>query len=137
MKTKIFTLFIALFAIASGAKADVINATKADVGKVVCSDGSIYATVSAATAAGKTAAVFRSICAHSFRYLCDPALYGLIERPCIGFRKQTASAYRRIHCSVTAMTAQGGSVIRRQPFSSVTEYASGFTHSGASKSLCA
>ena len=35
--------------------ADVIPATKADVGKVLCSDGSIYATVSAATAAGKTA----------------------------------------------------------------------------------
>ena len=35
--------------------ADVIPATKADVGKVLCSDGSIYATVSDATAAGKTA----------------------------------------------------------------------------------
>ena len=36
--------------------ADVIPATKADVGKVLCSDGSIYATVSEAAAASKTAA---------------------------------------------------------------------------------
>ena len=55
MRTKIFTLLVAILAIALGAKADVIPATKADVGKVVCSDGSIYATVSAAKAAGKTA----------------------------------------------------------------------------------
>lgn len=40
---------------ATGARADVIPATKSDVGKVLCSDGSIYATVSDATAAGKTA----------------------------------------------------------------------------------
>lgn len=61
MKTRLFffgrlaTLLLLAMMTVTGAKADVIPATKADVGKVVCSDGSIYATVSAATAAGKTA----------------------------------------------------------------------------------
>ena len=38
----------------TGAKADVYPTSSADVGKVLCSDGTIYATVSEATAAGKT-----------------------------------------------------------------------------------
>jgi hypothetical protein len=36
----------------TGAKADVYPTSSADVGKVLCSDGTIYATVSEATAAG-------------------------------------------------------------------------------------
>lgn len=54
MKTKFFTLLVAFFAIASGAKADGIYASTVDIGKVLCSDGSLYATVSDATTAGKT-----------------------------------------------------------------------------------
>lgn len=54
MKTKIFTLLFALFAIALGAKADGIHVSAADVGKVLCTDGSVYATVSEAIAAEKT-----------------------------------------------------------------------------------
>jgi len=53
MKQKLFFLLTALFtAMMAGA---VIPATPADVGKVLCSDGSIYTTVADATAAGKTA----------------------------------------------------------------------------------
>ena len=52
---KILLSLVMLIMTAAAAWADVIPATKADVGKVVCSDGSIYVTVSAATAAGKTA----------------------------------------------------------------------------------
>lgn len=40
----------------SGGSTDVIPCTTADLGKVLCTDGSIYATVSEATAASKTAA---------------------------------------------------------------------------------
>ena len=47
-------MFVLLFMVAMGARA-YVPATKADVGKVICSDGSIYATVADATAAGKTA----------------------------------------------------------------------------------
>ena len=43
-------------AIPGGGSTDVINCTAADLGKVLCTDGSIYATVSEATAASKTAA---------------------------------------------------------------------------------
>ena len=47
---------VALFAMTAGAWADEgIVCTADDLGKVICTDGSIYATVSAATAAGKTA----------------------------------------------------------------------------------
>lgn len=52
---KILLSLVMLVMTVAAAWADVIPATKADIGKVVCSDGSIYATVSAATAAGKTA----------------------------------------------------------------------------------
>ena len=52
---KILLSLVMLVMTATAAWADVIPATKADIGKVVCSDGSIYATVSEATAAGKTA----------------------------------------------------------------------------------
>lgn len=40
----------------SGGSTDVIPCTTTDLGKVLCTDGSIYATVSEATAASKTAA---------------------------------------------------------------------------------
>ena len=52
---KKFLFSLAMLMMTAAAWADVIPATKADVGKVLCSDGSIYATVSEATAAGKTA----------------------------------------------------------------------------------
>ena len=55
-KRKIFALFFALAASVGISWADVIPCTAADLGKVLCTDGSIYATVSEATAAGKTAA---------------------------------------------------------------------------------
>ncbi len=42
--------------LAGGGSTDVIPCTAADLGKVLCTDGSIYTTVSDATAAGKTAA---------------------------------------------------------------------------------
>ena len=45
MKKLLFSL-VMLVMTATAAWADVIPATKADVGKVLCSDGSIYATVS-------------------------------------------------------------------------------------------
>ena len=54
MKKILFSL-VMLVMTATAAWADVIPATKADVGKVLCSDGSIYATVSDAAAASKTA----------------------------------------------------------------------------------
>ena len=54
MKKILFSL-VMLIMTAAAVWADVIPATKADVGKVVCSDGSIYATVNEAKAAGKTA----------------------------------------------------------------------------------
>jgi hypothetical protein len=53
MKKTLLSLFM-LIMTAAVAWADVIPATKTDVGKVLCRDGSIYPTVSQATAAGKT-----------------------------------------------------------------------------------
>lgn len=55
-KRKIFALFFALAASFGFSWAADIPCTAADLGKVLCTDGSIYATVSEATAAGKTAA---------------------------------------------------------------------------------
>ena len=57
MKKKVFSLLALLLMAATGAWAtDGIAVTKSDVGKVICTDGSIVATVSDATAASKTAA---------------------------------------------------------------------------------
>ena len=56
MKRKLLSLLALLVIAVTGAKADGITATTADVGKVLCTDGSIYATVSAANADGKTPA---------------------------------------------------------------------------------
>jgi len=53
---KIFTFFLALALGVGMSWADVIPCTAEDLGKVLCTDGSIYATVSDATAASKTAA---------------------------------------------------------------------------------
>ena len=60
MLKKVFMCFVALLAIAAAAagpvRAQSITCSADDLGKVICTDGSIYATVSAATTAGKTAA---------------------------------------------------------------------------------
>lgn len=56
MRKKIFTFLLALAASVGMSWADVIPCTAADLGKVLCTDGSIYATVSEASAASKTAA---------------------------------------------------------------------------------
>ena len=56
MRKKIFTILLALAASVGMSWADVIPCTAADLGKVLCTDGSIYATVSEASAASKTAA---------------------------------------------------------------------------------
>ena len=56
MKRRLLSLLALLVIVVTGAKADGIVATKADVGKVLCTDGSIKETVSAATNAGKTPA---------------------------------------------------------------------------------
>ena len=54
-KRKIFALFFALAASIGLSWAAGIPCTAADLGKVLCTDGSIYTTVSDATAANKTA----------------------------------------------------------------------------------
>ena len=54
LKKTILTL-VALIAVTTGAWADGIVCTASDLGKVLCTDGSIYENVSAATTAGKTA----------------------------------------------------------------------------------
>ena len=54
LKKTILTL-VALLAVTTGAWADGIVCTASDLGKVLCTDGSIYENVSAATTAGKTA----------------------------------------------------------------------------------
>ena len=56
MRKKIFTFLLALVASVGMSWADVIPCTAAYLGKVLCTDGSIYATVSEASAASKTAA---------------------------------------------------------------------------------
>ena len=56
MRKKIFTILLALVASVGMSWAAGIPCTAADRGKVLCTDGSIYATVSEATAASKTAA---------------------------------------------------------------------------------
>ena len=55
IKKTILTL-VALLAVTTGAWADGIVCTASDLGKVLCTDGSIYENVSAATTAGKEAA---------------------------------------------------------------------------------
>jgi len=55
LKKTLLTL-VALLAVTTGAWADGIVCTASDLGKVLCTDGSIYENVSAATTAGKTAA---------------------------------------------------------------------------------
>lgn len=55
MKKIRFLFFLALLLMtAVGAKADGLVVTSNDIGKVICTDGSLYATVSAAGYAGKT-----------------------------------------------------------------------------------
>ena len=54
-KRKIFALFFALAASVGMSWAAGIPCTVADIGKVLCTDGSMYATVNDATAANKTA----------------------------------------------------------------------------------
>ena len=49
-------MLVLLAAVVTGAWADGIVCTASDLGKVLCTDGSIYENVSAATTAGKTAA---------------------------------------------------------------------------------
>ena len=53
---KLMITLVALLAVTTGAWADGIVCTASDLGKVLCTDGSIYENVSAATNAGKTAA---------------------------------------------------------------------------------
>jgi len=53
---KLMITLVALLAVTTGAWADGIACTASDLGKVLCTDGSIYENVSAATTAGKTAA---------------------------------------------------------------------------------
>lgn len=53
-QSRFLTLFALLLMTATGAWAQ-IPCNTSDIGKVICSDGSIYATVSEATSAGKTA----------------------------------------------------------------------------------
>lgn len=53
---KLMITLVALLALTTGAWADGIVCTASDLGKVLCTDGSIYENVSAATTAGKTAA---------------------------------------------------------------------------------
>ncbi len=54
------------------------------------------------------------------RELVDPALNRLPEPLCVHIREQTPSAYRACHCSVTAATEHGGSVICSLPSCSET-----------------
>ncbi|MBP5418841.1 MAG: leucine-rich repeat protein, partial [Bacteroidales bacterium] len=51
-----WSAYASLISAAGGGSTDVIPCTPADLGKVLCTDGSIYATVSEASAASKTAA---------------------------------------------------------------------------------
>ncbi len=51
-----WSAYASLISAAGGGSTDVIPCTAADLGKVLCTDGSIYATVSEAAAASKTAA---------------------------------------------------------------------------------
>ena len=53
-KSKFFCLLALLLMMAVGAKADGLVVTSADIGKVLCTDGSLYATVTAAGNANKT-----------------------------------------------------------------------------------
>ena len=56
-KTRLLSILALLLMAATGAWAQTtINVTADDLGKAVCTDGSIYANVSAAQSAGKTAA---------------------------------------------------------------------------------
>ena len=55
MKQKILSLLVLLIAVTGAWAADGIACTTEDVGKLICTDGSIYATVDDATAANKTA----------------------------------------------------------------------------------
>ena len=52
--------------------------------------------------------------------LVDPALNRLPEPLCVHIREQTPSAYSARHCSVTAATEHGGSVICSLPSCSET-----------------
>lgn len=52
---KLMITLVALLALTTGAWADGIVCTASDLGKVLCTDGSIYENVSAATTAGKEA----------------------------------------------------------------------------------
>ena len=52
---KLTLTLVALFAMTTGAWAEDIKATASDIGKVLCTDGSIYATKAEADAANKTA----------------------------------------------------------------------------------
>ena len=62
VKNKLLLLLVLLMTAATGAWAQTtINVTADDLGKAVCTDGSIYANVSAAQSAGKTA-VAKIIC---------------------------------------------------------------------------
>ena len=62
VKNKLLLLLVLLLTAATGAWAQTtINVTADDLGKAVCTDGSIYANVSAAQSAGKTA-VAKIIC---------------------------------------------------------------------------
>jgi len=54
-KFRYLLTLVALFAISTGAWAEDIKATASDIGKVLCTDGSIYATKAEADAANKTA----------------------------------------------------------------------------------
>ena len=56
MKKRFLSMLVLLAAVVSGAMAaDGIECSASDIGKVICTDGSIYENVSAATTAGKTA----------------------------------------------------------------------------------
>ena len=56
MIKKLLCLLVLLLTATTGAWADGIVCTASDLGKVLCTDGSIYENVSAAETAGKTAA---------------------------------------------------------------------------------
>ena len=56
MRKRLLTMLVLLVAVVTGAWADGIVCTASDLGKVLCTDGSIYENVSAAETAGKTAA---------------------------------------------------------------------------------
>ena len=56
IKKRFISMLVLLMTAVTGAWADGIVCTASDLGKVLCTDGSIYENVSAATTAGKTAA---------------------------------------------------------------------------------